>query len=83
MPAPVASGWSGRRAGLAPAGKPPPCHGARGVQTFANPVTNGKIAPKAAHLRTGIELAESEVNQRPRPGSKCVVAAAKTTHDRG
>src|SRR5712691_7256528 len=35
MPAPVASGWSGRRAGLAPAGKAPPCHGARGIETFA------------------------------------------------
>jgi len=27
MPAPAASGWSDRRAGLAPAGKAPPCHG--------------------------------------------------------
>ena len=35
MPAPVASGWSGRRAGLAPAGNAPPCHGARGNRTFA------------------------------------------------
>src|SRR6202007_2606043 len=34
MPAPAASGWSGRRAGLAPAGKAPPCHGAHGTQTF-------------------------------------------------
>ena len=34
MPAPVASGWSGRRAGLAPAGKAPPCHGARGKRTI-------------------------------------------------
>jgi hypothetical protein len=34
MPAPVASGWSGRRAGLAPAGKAPPCHGARGMQAL-------------------------------------------------
>jgi len=34
MPAPVASGWSGRRAGLAPAGKAPPCHGARGKPPF-------------------------------------------------
>src|ERR1700674_1025598 len=33
MPAPVASGWSGRRAGLAPAGNAPPCHGARGERT--------------------------------------------------
>jgi adenylate cyclase len=30
MPAPVASGWSDRRVGLAPTGKAPPCHGARG-----------------------------------------------------
>src|SRR6516165_12243297 len=30
MPAPVASGWSGHRVGLAPTGKAPPCHGARG-----------------------------------------------------
>jgi hypothetical protein len=41
MPAPVASGWSGRRAGLAPAGKAPPCHGARGELPFA----------RVAHLR--------------------------------
>jgi hypothetical protein len=34
MPAPVASGWSDRRVGLAPTGKAPPCHGARGLQTF-------------------------------------------------
>jgi hypothetical protein len=34
MPAPAASGWSGRRAGLAPAGKAPPCHDARGLRTF-------------------------------------------------
>jgi hypothetical protein len=30
MPAPVASGWSVRRVGLAPTGKAPPCHGAHG-----------------------------------------------------
>jgi hypothetical protein len=34
MPAPVASGWSGRRVGLAPTGKAPPCHGARGKRTL-------------------------------------------------
>src|ERR1700748_3760838 len=34
MPAPVASGWSVRRVGLAPTGKAPPCHGARGKRTF-------------------------------------------------
>src|SRR5271157_102754 len=37
MPAPVASGWSGRRVGLAPTGNAPPCHGARGNQTFFHP----------------------------------------------
>jgi hypothetical protein len=35
MPAPVASGWSGRRVGLAPTGKAPPCRGARGQRNFA------------------------------------------------
>src|SRR6516165_7699532 len=35
MSAPVASGWSGRRVGLAPTGKAPPCHGARGERSFA------------------------------------------------
>src|SRR5713101_3168299 len=34
MPAPVASGWSGCRVGLAPTGKAPPFHGARGKGTF-------------------------------------------------
>jgi hypothetical protein len=34
MSAPVASGWSGRRVGLAPTGKAPPCHGARGMRSF-------------------------------------------------
>src|SRR5262245_15026621 len=33
MPAPVASGWSGRRVGLAPTGKAPPSHGAHPKQT--------------------------------------------------
>src|SRR5271169_2469684 len=35
MPAPVASGWSDCRVGLAPAGKAPLCHGARGHATFS------------------------------------------------
>jgi hypothetical protein len=33
--APVASGWSGCRVGLAPTGKAPPCHGARQEQSLA------------------------------------------------
>jgi hypothetical protein len=32
----VASGWSGRRVGLAPTGKAPPCHGAHGERAFAD-----------------------------------------------
>ena len=36
MSAPAASGWSGRRVGLAPTGKAPPCHGARGERTLLN-----------------------------------------------
>src|SRR5215510_9300608 len=36
MPAPVASGWSDRRVGLAPTGKAPPCHGARGKRTLSS-----------------------------------------------
>src|SRR6516164_1776821 len=37
MSAPVASGWSGRRVGLAPTGKAPPCHGARGKLSLHRP----------------------------------------------
>src|SRR6266851_1860053 len=48
MPAPVASGWSGRRAGLAPAGKAPPCHGARGARSFAGTRRDGAVAPISA-----------------------------------
>ncbi len=36
MPAPVASGWSGCRSGLAPAGKAPPFHGANPLLLFAD-----------------------------------------------
>jgi hypothetical protein len=34
MPAPVASGWSGCRVGLAPTGEAPPCHGAHPMRTI-------------------------------------------------
>ncbi|MEE9596888.1 MAG: hypothetical protein V3V96_08920, partial [Acidiferrobacterales bacterium] len=34
MTAPVASGWSDRRVGLAPTGKAPPYHGAHPTRTF-------------------------------------------------
>src|SRR6266702_3646393 len=48
MPAPVASGWSGRRAGLAPAGKAPPCRGARGRRPLAI-----AAVPKQERLKNG------------------------------
>jgi hypothetical protein len=46
MPAPVASGWSGCRAGFAPAGEAPPFHGARGLRPLASSRPNGAIAPE-------------------------------------
>jgi len=57
MPAPAASGWSGRRAGLAPAGKAPPCHGARGDPTFAEAKVSGDVAPRAVILASAIKTA--------------------------
>src|SRR4051794_37230178 len=50
MPAPVASGWSDRRVGLAPTGKAPPCHGARGNRTLAVTVEVGSAQPFGAAL---------------------------------
>ncbi len=38
MTAPVASGWSDRRVGLAPTGKAPPYHGAHPKRTFGRKV---------------------------------------------
>src|SRR5271166_2561278 len=52
MPAPVASGWSGSRAGLAPAGKAPPCHGARGKPSFVRPSSIGRGVPRSGHRRS-------------------------------
>jgi hypothetical protein len=55
MPAPAASGWSGRRVGLAPTGKAPPCHGARGKLTFAEATVNGEVARRFPAVR-GTEI---------------------------
>src|SRR5580704_5341516 len=44
MTAPVASGWSGCRVGLAPTGKVPPFHGARPIQSLARLDLMSKIA---------------------------------------
>ena len=40
MTAPVASGWSGCRVGLAPTGKAPPLHGAQEERTWPAPAQN-------------------------------------------
>ena len=40
MTAPVASGWSGCRVGLAPTGKAPPLHGAQKERTWPAPAQN-------------------------------------------
>src|SRR6266851_2152836 len=54
MPAPVASGGSGRRVGLAPTGKAPPCHGARGELTFPGCPSYDAFAPiPAVRMTTG------------------------------
>ena len=58
MPAPVASGWSGRRVGLAPTGKAPPCHGAHPERSFGTRLirsppsawASAKARPKVAIL---------------------------------
>src|SRR6266478_4052542 len=61
MPAPVASGWSGRRAGLAPAGKAPPCHGARGSMTSSGVL---KVSSRAGALRQlRLEAADAKPGQ--------------------
>ena len=52
MPAPAASGGSGRRAGLAPAGKAPPYHGARGLRTFAPGFPLMVVARNLGHADT-------------------------------
>ena len=57
MPAPVASGWSGCWAGLAPAGEAPPSHGARGKRPF-----------EAGSPREGIVRLPSLVRLLPRSG---------------
>src|SRR5215510_11502966 len=64
MPAPVASGWSDRRVGLAPTGKAPPCHGARGERSFAKTESNGEVAPVPAIRRTQLKwlFADSELS---------------------
>jgi hypothetical protein len=51
MTAPVASGWSGGRVGLAPTGKTPPYHGAHPERTFALAQQVGSNAGQTRHLR--------------------------------
>jgi hypothetical protein len=54
MPAPVASGWSECRAGLAPAGEAPPFHGARGKQTFGPDARSDPRCSSTVHLRRAV-----------------------------
>jgi hypothetical protein len=52
--APVASGWSDRRVGLAPTGKTPPYHGAHAKRTLAgNAVVSGRICAQSIHPISG------------------------------
>src|SRR6516162_9673483 len=53
MPAPAASGWSGRRVGIAPTGKAPPCHGARGWRAFVSSVPNATLCTDDQLARVG------------------------------
>src|SRR5271169_2337575 len=64
MPAPVASGWSDRRVGLAPTGKAPPCHGARGNLSFGT-LRKGK---RENSPRRGLVMA-AVGRLLPKPGS--------------
>jgi hypothetical protein len=48
MTAPVASGWSGRRVGLAPTGKAPPFHGAHPEETVERCAFGGQLKIIAA-----------------------------------
>src|SRR4029450_3336037 len=55
MTAPIASGWSGCRVGLAPTGKAPPSHGARQEQTWMLlPRFESCSRSWAARLRAGL-----------------------------
>jgi hypothetical protein len=57
MSAPVASGWSGRRVGLAPTGKAPPCHGARGKPSFGGPGPDEEVAADSRRsVLVGLQL---------------------------
>ena len=48
--APVASGWSSCRVGLAPTGKAPPFHGARQERTFSYPLMPRPPRPRSSSL---------------------------------
>jgi hypothetical protein len=56
MPAPVASGWGGRRVGLAPTGKAPPCHGAHPERTLGLPPVHDVIDIVPASGNAGADI---------------------------
>src|SRR6516225_3253918 len=79
MSAPAASGWSGRRVGLAPTGKAPPCHGARGKRSFAQKPAGMADRHSA---RRGEHNSGERTSARRAGGDDCIEpeAAAITVH---
>jgi hypothetical protein len=85
-----------RRVGLAPTGKAPPCHGARGFRTFAGTRSDDKLAPQvdcfeakarpSSSWRARDSLAASVLNVRSRSKyrwrSPCCGRGAARTGDR-
>jgi hypothetical protein len=85
-----------RRVGLAPTGKAPPCHGARGFRTFAGTRSDDKLAPQvdcfeakarpSPSWRACDSLAASVLNVRSRSKyrwrSPCCGRGAARTGDR-
>jgi hypothetical protein len=66
MSAPVASGWSESPGGACTHWKAPPCHGARGLPTFTDPVANDQVAPITVIGQASIELVKSTHVRHPR-----------------
>jgi len=64
MPAPGASGWSGRRVGLAPTGEAPPCHGARGLRTFARDFCAQILRLARLRVQSLVEVAPLRYDRR-------------------
>ena len=92
MPAPGCFRLERRRAGLAPAGKAPPCHGARGKPTFAPRCTRDRVAsgyrliePALAALPTAKKLVLATTHRRENIGDpiRYVLRALRTLGEDG